>query len=478
MPPFPGFIFGSNPSQSLIADNEQTMNLYVEPIDSAGASTKAALYPTPGFVPRITVPDVGARALFDMAARTFGVVGGVYYEFFPLQGGFAARGTVQEDARLAQIVSNGPAGQLLVSSGGHAYLHVLASNVVTLVLAGEATQIGMLDTFFLAFNAASGRLRISASNDGATWAPTQFVARSQQPDPWRAMIVNAPDIWLFGEQTSDIWYDSGATPFPFVPRTGLSIPYGIAAPFSVAASGGNLFWLAKNRDGAGLVVLAAGYAPVPISTPELNTTIAEYARTSSITDAEGLIYQDAGHVFYVLRFPSAGATWVYDLTTKLWAERGKWIPAANRYEVWAPRVRCYSNGLQLTGDATGVISAMDVTFGTETDGTAIRRLRRAPVLVNEQKRISLGRFELLMEVGLGVAVGQGVDPQVMFRASADGGQTWGNERQASAGRMGEYRRRVFWTRLGSPRLWVPEITMTDPIAWRIMGASLNNEAAA
>jgi hypothetical protein len=217
---------------------------------------------------------------------------------------------------------------------------------------------------------------------------------------------------------------------------------------------------------------------VPISTPELNTTIAEYARTAKITDAEGLVYQDAGHVFYVLRFPSAGATWVYDLTTKLWAERGKWVSAANRYEVWAPRVRCYSNGLQLTGDATGTISAMDVTYGTETDGTAIRRLRRAPVLVNEQKRISLGRFELLMEVGLGVAVGQGVDPQVLFRASADGGQSWGNERQASAGRMGEYRRRVFWTRLGSPRLWVPEITMSDPIAWRIMGAFLNNEAAA
>ena len=420
MPPFPGFIFGSNPSQSLIADNEQTMNLYVEPIDSAGASTKAALYPTPGFQPQIALPVAGARALFDMAGRTFGVMGGTCYELFPLSGVGTARGLVQEDARLAQIVSNGPAGQLLVASGGHAYLYVLATNVLSLVLAGEATQIGMLDTFFLAFNAATSQLRISGSNDGATWTPTQFVARSQQPDPWRAMIVNPPDIWLFGEQTSDIWYDSGATPFPFVPRTGLSIPYGIAAPSSVAASGGNLFWLAKNRDGAGLVVLAAGYAPVPISTPELNTTIAGYARTAGITDAEGFIYQDAGHVFYVLRFPTARATWVYDLTTKLWAERGKWVSAANHYEVWAPRVRCYSNGLQLTGDATGVISSMDVTFGSETDGSAIRRLRRGPVLVNENKRINLGRFELL-----------------------DGGRAWGRgrARRGSAGAVSRVVRR-------------------------------------
>jgi hypothetical protein len=475
MAAYPGFIFGSNPSQSKIADNERTMNLYVEPISSPGAASQAALYPTPGFLPHITVPDIGGRALFDMAGRTFGVVGGTYHELFPQTKAFASRGAVAQDMRLAQIASNGAGGQLLIASGGNAYLHVLSSNAFTQVLTGDATQIGMLDTFFLAFNANTGKLAISNSNDGATWDPTQFALRSQQPDPWRAMMVNAPDIWLFGEQTTDIWYDSGATPFPFVPRSGLSIPYGIAANFSVAGSGGALFWLAKNRDGAGLVVMASGYQPVPISTPELNTTIARYARTVGITNAEGLCYQDAGHVFYVIRFPGAG-TWAYDLTTKLWAERGKWNSAANAWDVWAPRVRCYSNGLQLTADdTTGIVSSMDVSYGSETDGTAIRRLRRGPVLVNENKRIAIGRFELSMEVGLGVVLGQGSDPQVMFRASNDGGQTWGTERPCSAGRMGQYRQRVFWTRLGSPRLWVPQVTMSDPIAWRIMGAFLNND---
>ena len=226
-------------------------------------------------------------------------------------------------------------------------------------------------------------------------------------------------------------------------------------------------------------MLASGYSATPISTSEVDTTIAGYARTSKITDAEGLVYQEAGHVFYVLRFPSAGATWVYDLTTKLWAERGQWHAATNQYGVWAPRVRCYSAGLQLTAeDTTGIISVMDNTYGTETDGSAIRRLRRGPVLVNEQRRMSLGRFELALEVGLGTASGQGSDPQVLFRASADGGQTWGTQRAASAGPRGQYRRRVFWTRLGSPRLWVPEVTMSDPIPWRIVDAYLNNDPAA
>ena len=479
MPTYP-FIYGSNVSQSVIADGERTINLYVEPIASPGAPSQAALYPTPGFRTLLEIGGaVGGRALFDMAGRTFAVVGPGYYELFPLTQTATFRGSVTQDERLAQIVSNGPGGQQLVASGGNAYLHTLATNAVTQVLTGEATQIGMLDTFFLAFNANNSKLRISNSNDGGTWDSTQFALRSAMPDPWRAMIVNPPDIWLFGEQTSDVWYDSGATPFPFVPRAGLSIPYGISAPWSVATSGGSVMWVAKNRDGAGLVVMAAGYSATPISTPELNTTLARYARDAKITDAEGLVYQEAGHVFYVLRFPSAGATWVYDLTTKLWAERGQWDPATNQYGVWAPRVRCYSQGLHLTAeDETGIVSVMDNLVGTERDGSAIRRVRRGPVLVNEQRRMALGRFELALEVGLGTATGQGSDPVVLFRASADGGQTWGNQRVCSAGPQGHYRQRVFWTRLGAPRLWVPEVTMSDPIPWRLLDAYLNNDPAA
>jgi hypothetical protein len=477
MPPYPGFIGGSHPSQSVIVDAERTVNLYVEQVTAPEAPNRAALYPTPGFQPLLTVNDVGGRALFDMAGRTFAVMGSSYYELFPASGTATVRGSALSDTQLAQIVSNGAGGQILVASGGNAYLHTLSSNAYVQVLTQAATQIGMLDTFFLAFSAPTGTLRISNSNDGATWDPTQMALRSQQPDPWQAMIVQPPDIWLLGEQTTDVWYNAGATPFPFQPRQGLGIPYGIGAPWSVATTSGAVIWLAKNREGAALVVMATGYTATPISTPEVNTTIAQYARTATIADAEAFVYQKAGHVFYVLRFPAAGATWVYDLTTKLWTERGRWNPAANQYGVWWPRVRCASQGRQLTAaDGSGVVAVMDITVGTEADGTAIRRLRRGPVLVNENKRVSLGRFELLLETGLGLPTGQGSDPQVLFRGSSDGGHTWGPERAARAGPQGAYHQRVAWTRLGAPRLWVPEVTMTDPIPWRIVNAYLNNAA--
>lgn len=66
----------------------------------------------------------------------------------------------------------------------------------------------------------------------------------------------------------------------------------------------------------------------------------------------------------------------------------------------------------------------------------------------------------------------GDDPQVMLRISNDGGKTWISEQWRSAGKMGEYLRRVRWNRLGAARRRVFEISMTDPVAWKITGAYL------
>jgi hypothetical protein len=64
----------------------------------------------------------------------------------------------------------------------------------------------------------------------------------------------------------------------------------------------------------------------------------------------------------------------------------------------------------------------------------------------------------------------GGDPRVMLRLSNDGGKTWVCEMQRRAGRSGEYWRRVRWDRLGQARRRVFEVSVTDPIPWRLVGA--------
>jgi hypothetical protein len=106
----------------------------------------------------------------------------------------------------------------------------------------------------------------------------------------------------------------------------------------------------------------------------------------------------------------------------------------------------------------------------------MRRLRRAPHVSNENVRIFYRKFELDLERGVGLATGQGSDPEVMVRLSRDGGHTWGEPMRMSAGRMGEYTTRVIARRLGQARDTVFEVTVSDPVAWSLVQAWLDLEA--
>jgi Neuraminidase (sialidase) len=68
-----------------------------------------------------------------------------------------------------------------------------------------------------------------------------------------------------------------------------------------------------------------------------------------------------------------------------------------------------------------------------------------------------------MEAGAGLTSGQGSDPQIMLDWSDDGGRTWSNELWRSAGKIGEYRHRAIWNRLGRFRRRTLRIRKSDPV---------------
>ena len=112
----------------------------------------------------------------------------------------------------------------------------------------------------------------------------------------------------------------------------------------------------------------------------------------------------------------------------------------------------------------------------ETIPLVERRLRRAPHVAEENKRVFYRSFELDLERGVGLPSGQGEDPLVMLRISRDGGHTWGEAQTMSAGRIGVYTQRVMARRLGQARDTVFEVTVSDPVAWSLVGAWLDLEA--
>ncbi len=478
MPRFSGFIGGANTPQSLILDAEDTINLYVEKSPQAAAAQNiAALFPTPGFTKWAQVADVGARGMVVANGRLFVALGGALWEF-AADTTATKRGALTNDGLPAQFAYNGVVGgQLGIASGGAVQCLTLATNVLsaTTLVAG-VSHLDFAGGVGLGFQSTTGKVFESNLNDLTTWNAGTFFQRSLFADPWQTMFVDPNNlVWLVGTDTFEVWQNTGVGTQPFAPLSGLVGKWGIAAPFAYASTAIGNGWLARNKEGIGRFVVTRGSVPQPVSTYAVNAAVAGYLRTARIDDAEVLAYEQEGHTFFNTAYPSAKVTWTYDGEGDSWAKRGRWSNGA--WDIWAPRCHAYFAGMHLVGDrTTGIIWKMDTSIATDIDGAGIRRLRRAPHLNVQHQRLPFDQFEIHLDSGLGLAVGQGSDPQTMLRISEDGGRTFGNELQASVGKLGEWGKRCYWTNLGCSQFGdtVVETTYSEPTPFRVIDAFVNN----
>lgn len=475
MPALATFVNGSYVSQSPIADQEDLINWYLEIAESAGASARASLLPTPGVSDFATALAVGCRGMFtdDQTGRCFAVMGASLVET-DSAGVVTVRGTVAVDANPATFSTNGVAGgQLLITSGDNAYSYDLNTDTLTLEITGGATMGAVLYGFGLVFNKANGRVRLSDLNDLTAWDPTQFFERSIGTDPWQAMYVTPYGyICLPGTQTGEFWYNAGASPIPFEPDPSGNFARGIAATFSIQQLGESVVWLSRGVEGDYTVVRASGFTPQRVSTHAVEFDISTIADDVGVEDAIGANYGEHGHLFYLLTFRAGKRTWCVDALTigkaNPWAKRGTWIIPDNEFTYWRSVFHTFAFGKHLTGDPeTNVISELRHDVYTDVEDRPIRRVRRSPALLDEGRQLFVDRIQLLMDVGIGLSTGQGSDPVVMLRVSRDGGRTWGNQHTAKAGKQGEYWRRVMWRQLGRARDWAFEFSTSDPVPFRI-----------
>jgi len=472
MTAYKGFVGPSYVSQSSIADCERTVNMYMEVLESQNGSSRAALYPFPGFALLVNTNSSNGRAHEFWANREFAVIGPALVEI-DVDGNVTFRGTVTVDSNPATISYNGDGGgQLFITSGGNGYYYDLASNTLTQIAAlnGKATMGDQLDGYFLALDANTGTFYSSDLLDGSTWQTgVMFAQRNAAPDPWVSMKVANKYIYLFGPETQEVWFDAGNSPFPFAPHPSGLIQWGCSAPFSVKVCDTSLMWLGGSKGGSGFVLRNTGFSPEVASSYPLQYAINQF---SVISDAVADTMNYAGHTFYLLTLPSANKSFMYDLQGQVWVDIGTWDPASTPNDYGAFRARCHAHAFGkhrwLHGTGVGVYQTDGST--NDVDDLPLRFYRRPAALVAENERLFISEFQINLEVGLGTSTGQGADPHIMLRASKDGGKIWGPERWVSAGKIGQYSARVNWHRMGMARRWTPEVAMTDPIPWRIMGA--------
>ena len=453
------------------ADNRM-VNLYAEVLQEGKEA--GWLQRAPGLRLLATIgsgPIRGVWAFANDSTAAF-VVSGT--ELYKIDTGYNATllGTVSGTGPVS-MADNGT--QLFVAADGPGYIYNNSTNVFAQITDPDfpgAKVVGYLDGYFVFIQPDSQRVWITSLLDGTSVDPLDFASAEGSPDGLVSMIVDHREVWLYGTNSVEVWYNTGATDFPLQRIQGAFNEIGCAATYTVAKLDNGLFWLGADARGRGVVYRANGYNGQRISTHAVEWHIQSYG---DISDAIAYTYQQDGHAFYVLTFPSANKTWVYDVATQAWHER-----ASGNDNEYRHRSNCQMvfNSEVIVGDyANGKIYAFDLTVYDDAGAIQkwLRSWRAIPVGQNNLKRTAHHSLQLDCESGIGLVTGQGSNPQAMLRWSDDGGNTWSNEHWASMGAIGEYGRRVFWRRLGMTmklRDRVYEISGTDPVKIAIMGAEL------
>jgi hypothetical protein len=461
-------------ARSVNAADNRMVNLFPEVIPEGGKEP-AFLNRAPGLKFLATIGNGPVRGLWVLKAdptRAFVVSGN---QFFEIDSSYTAtlRGTVSGTGPVS-MVDNGT--QIFIATNPNGYIFNTSTNVFAQITDPDfpgAVTVAYLDGYFIFNPPNSQRFYLTALLDGTSVDPLDFASAEGSSDGLVALIVDHRELWLFGTDSIEVWYDAGLSDFPFVRIQGAFNELGCAAPYSVAKLDNGLFWLGSDARGKGIVYRAEGYTGKRMSTHAVEWQIQQYG---DISDAIGYTYQQDGHAFYVLIFPSANTTWVFDVATQAWHERAGFVNG----DFTRHRSNCqmaYNNEVIVGDYQNGNIYSFDLDVYADNGQIQkwLRSWRALPSGQNNLKRTTQHSMQLDCETGVGLNVGQGEDPQAMLRWSDDGGHTYSNEHWKSLGRIGVFQRRAIWRRLGMTlklRDRVYEVSGTDPVKIAIVGAEL------
>jgi len=391
---------GSYVARSINAADNRMVNLFPEAVpEGSGGKEAGFLLRCPGLRLVATVGDGPIRGLWVTNGIAYVVSGS---EFYSLDTDWVSTliGTVSGTGPVS-MADNGT--QIFIACNPTSYIYNTSTAVFGQITDPDfpgAGSVGYLDGYFVFNEPDSQKFWVTSLLDGTSIDPLDFASAEGYPDNVIALIVDHREIFLFGNTSVEVWYDAGTPDFPLARIQGAFMEVGCAAAYSVAKLDNSVFWLGSDARGRGIVYRANGYTPARISTNAVEYAIQNYG---NITDAIAYTYQQDGHPFYVLIFPSAEATWVYDVSTQLWHERAGF----ENGDFTRHRSNCQMafNSEVVVGDyEDGRLYAFDLDVYADDDQIQkwLRSWRALATGQNNLKRTAHHSLQLDAETGVGL----------------------------------------------------------------------------
>lgn len=517
-----GFVGGDNTTANPFQDRQVCINWYPEVSPSKASKTAASLLTCPGLIQLLAAPGGGApgfspsmtawpqpysgpflpvRGFWVLPGRTqaLAVISNACYlitiaslgsETTPPVLSMAQVGVLSSTSNPVHIRDNGTGGFAVIVDGQNYYIYNVSTQTITLgqdpAWLGSNT-VAFIDGWWIFQQPGTPKFYTNSQPYSTSFNATLFNLKDAFSDNLMAVAENKEELWLPGETTTEIWYNAGGQYFPFSRLVGTVIQAGCKAVHSIARltteGQDGLIWFGRSERGENVVVRTQGFIALTVTTPAVSDEISTYTTTA---DAVGYTYQRDTHEFYVLTFPTADRTWVYDPSQPpelAWHRRLSYDPYAAQFHRHRSNCQMNFSGVEIVGDyQNGAI--YQLTRAVQNDaGWPLYGRRRSPIIWDKETRgrVFMSSLQVDFSPGQGAAAGLGANPTANLTISRDAGASLGsayappptNTFSAPMGAIGQTLTRTIWRKLGWSRGAVAQLDVIAPVNRDITGATLD-----
>lgn len=304
-----------------------------------------------------------------------------------------------------------------------------------------------------------------AETDDITVPPvweSGYLTKGGKPDPVTVMMVGWRELFVGGEQSLEVWQNTGAAS---VFERIAYIEKGILAPASAITIGQSMMWLGSDRR----VYILDNRTPEPVSS-DIDT---EIFKMPDVTDAVGTQVVWNGRSWYVLHFPTANRTFALDLTTKVWIEWTYWDPDTRAHGRTIGELYGHLPQWSMSVATSRVYEESPRVFlvgGYGDDGDDIRWIWRSAHLDH-----GTDSEKTCADLAVSIVRGENPDPDadagkclVRWRSN---GKEWEPYQEIDLGLMGDRTRPSYLYRMGAYDSRQYEIQITDQVPVSIRSIS-------
>lgn len=414
------------------------VNCYVEALKQGSRST-FTIRPVPG---QEAFADLGVplvRAIAAVNGVLYAAANGSLYSVDSM-GAVLNLGGVEDDE---YTTISGNLDSVAVTAKG--VYHVWDGSSITRPSGGSFTNVGsaaFFDYYTVMTEKNGPNFQWSSLADPKTLAPLNVARAESESDNLLRVMKLGRTLWLFGEESIEIWANSGAANEDAFNSRIESIERGLKGADLVAETNGALFFVGDDD----VAYLAQGMAIAPLVHPGVETAI----RDGDIDRC--FYYEDGHHRFACIRFRDRPA-WCFDVATGEWHERS----SGTTHGAWDVIGTGYAYGQWFVATNAGPIYK---TARNGADiGKPLRREITALPAYFASDMFSVNLLEILGERGVNDV---GRDAAIMLETSKDGGHTWSDPKPRSIGTKGDFRVRARWNGLGQFEQFTCRVSMTDP----------------